>query len=700
MKFKIFFFDSINKFKIKKKNSYISLKNSSSKIFRSLEFIKDSKISIIYLSGVFFYLLSLWHIDALDMKCFFIKEGVECYYTLAKFIFISSFLNCISIYLIIIKKYNKKHLNIIFFIYLFLFYIDHNDGIIKHGFYNIIGFITINIFILYIFSFIHFFYFLFLKKKYFFTIILISILFLLYNSFKLYKLNHFSCDNWSKGLNGSTIDNLSKDYPCRIKIPKSHSCYMPEIGPYFDLTTKYRPTCLDPKILKNEKKNFIKDMLDVKYFKLSNKSHFGFPLTNTDNINPYEYGNICYFVNKSFVEYIYNNIILMDLYYKDKDKYYPNVSKPEVEVFFEGKKGKFLINVQRNETLIKERNNILKNNKKSLYQNVLVFFFDTLSRAHFFRKFPKTINFFNQLVKYETNYEKKNMTIFQYFKYHSLNTYTDPNLIAAYYGAKLKGNGIHFGRYFKENGFIIGRVHGYCEKESCVNLKNLSALTHTRFDHEGVNIGCIKAFFKGMLVSGGSSVVKRCLFGKEIYEYALNYLESFWVNYLDQKKMFLMNIDEGHEPTGELIGHFDIIFYNFLNKFYSNGYFKNTSIIIFSDHGMHINGPLYLFDSQDFFFERTLATLFLIIPNDEILYKDNLYEKMKSNQQTFVTPFDIYNTLIYLAVGEMNEYYFNYSIPFGDSLFNKLNYKNRFCQSPIYDSQINIKYCSCEIVKN
>ena len=92
---------------------------------------------------------------------------------------------------------------------------------------------------------------------------------------------------------------------------------------------------------------------------------------------------------------------------------------------------------------------------------------------------------------------------------------------------------------------------------------------------------------------------------------------------------------------------------------------------------MHINGPLYLFDSQDFFYERTLALLILIIPNNEKLYKDNLFEKMKSNQQTFVTPFDIYNTLIHLSYGEINQDYRRNSVSHGSSLFTKINYKYR-----------------------
>ena len=42
-----------------------------------------------------------------------------------------------------------------------------------------------------------------------------------------------------------------------------------------------------------------------------------------------------------------------------------------------------------------------------MFKNVLLIFFDTISRAHFFRKFPKTIRFLAKFTKYEKNYKKK-----------------------------------------------------------------------------------------------------------------------------------------------------------------------------------------------------------------------------------------------------------------------------------------------------
>ena len=217
------------------------------------------------------------------MKCYK-KEGVECFYILAKLTFVSSIILSIGIYLILLQNFKKFYLIYITIIYFFLFYIDHDNRIIKHGFFNILLFLISTLLLNSILIFIHYIYYLLKRKKYFYFILILIILSYIIISLKKYKLNHFNCDNWSKGFNNTSIDNISKDYPCKIKIPKPHSCYLKEIGSYFDLTNKYRLTCLEPKRLKNDKNNFLKDIGNIKFYHISKKNHFGFPLTNTDNI--------------------------------------------------------------------------------------------------------------------------------------------------------------------------------------------------------------------------------------------------------------------------------------------------------------------------------------------------------------------------------------------------------------------------------
>ena len=672
------------------KPKYISLKSYKNIRIKYSSFFKNIFIFIFYISGVIFYILSLTHIEGLGMTCFS-GGGIECYYKLAKFTFISSLITSFSLYIIIYNNYNKIHFFLIIIIYLLLYLIDHHKDIVIHGFYNFVGFSISTSMLFSLLFFLRFLWIMLKSKNYILLFLVIFPIPFFYVKLKNYKLNHFSCHDWNKGLNNTYIDNVSKDYPCIINIPRPHSCYLSEIGPYFDFTAMYKPTCLDKNILKKEKLNFLKDFQSLKYSELSQRNHFGFPLTNVDEFIPDEYGNACYAGNKSFEEDIYKRVILMDLFNKDRDRYYPNISKPEIEVIFKGNVGKIIINIEKNETLINNREKIIKKRKNKIqYKNVLIMFFDTLSRAHFFRKFKKTTKFLEQFSKYETNLLKKNMSIFQYFKYNSINSFTAPNLVAAYYGGTIDGNGTHFGNHFKNNGYIIGRANSLCEKEVVINKGNIKKFKHCKFDHEGLSIGCIKGFYDGPFLDRISSLVKRCLFGKDLTEYSLEYLESFWNTYIDQHKMFLYQSTEGHEPTGELIGHYDDIYFHFLNKFYKNGLFKDTAIILFSDHGEHLSGPLYLFNSEDFFFERTLPILFLIIPNNEFLYKNNLYEIMKYNEQIFITPFDIYNTLIYLSNDNKENL-----ISYGDSLFTKLKIEERFCDSPKYENHIKEYACNC-----
>ena len=195
------------KFNSKKKTKFYSLFNKYliKKRYRKIKpFFKQLFILILHISGVIFYILSLTPIEGLEMKCFSFS-GIQCYYILAKLTCISGIITCFILYIILYKKYNKMYFFIIMINYLFLYLIDHHKEIVKHGYYNFIGFLATTVFFFWLLNFIHFLIFLFKKKAYIFFLIFIN-------------------------------------------IPKSHSCYLPEIGPFFDFTSKYRPTCLDKKI--------------------------------------------------------------------------------------------------------------------------------------------------------------------------------------------------------------------------------------------------------------------------------------------------------------------------------------------------------------------------------------------------------------------------------------------------------------------
>ena len=153
------------------------------------------------------------------------------------------------------------------------------------------------------------------------------------------------------------------------------------------------------------KQKFLNDLKNLKYSKESKKIHFGYPITNKGGFNGDEFGTITDPGKRSFEDKVNEEVILVDLFTENKDLYYPNISKPEIEVILDDKGGKILISIEKNETLVEERRKLRNNN--SIYKNVLVIFIDTLSRPHFYRKFPKTAEFLKKFTSYEENFEKK-----------------------------------------------------------------------------------------------------------------------------------------------------------------------------------------------------------------------------------------------------------------------------------------------------
>ena len=228
--------------------------------------------------------------------------------------------------MIFIFKLNKFHLLNIFIIYFIFLLLNHDSGLIRHGIYNFLGFIFLLFFSFILYCYIKCLYFFskFLKyRKIFFVFLLFisfSPIFLFVNT---YKKKIFSCKNWTKGLNNTYIDNTSKDYPCIINIPKNNSCYYPEVEKFYNFYSKFRPTCIDDELLKSQSNYFLISIekYNIKYYNISNKNYFGFPLTNNDKFSIIKYGNTLFKGKKDLETELHKNIILMDLYEKNKTRY-------------------------------------------------------------------------------------------------------------------------------------------------------------------------------------------------------------------------------------------------------------------------------------------------------------------------------------------------------------------------------------------
>ena len=357
----------------------------------------------------------------------------------------------------------------------------------------------------------------------------------------------------------------------------------------------------------------------------------------------------------------------------------------------------------KNETLSKERKKIAEN-KHSLYNNVLIVYVDALSRNIFQRKMHKISKYIEPYMLYNLNETEKEYTTFQFMKYNTLKGLTIPNIKAMFYGIGLEeSNGVNLVKYFKEQGYVTGHTGTTCGKEifSVNALLQSQKLDYDSWDHENIALFCDQNFFdpEYPLTKGVASVLKRCLYGKYAFEYMIDYTEQFWKLYPDNKKFFRIHFNEGHEGTMELVTYLADPLFEFVKYFFDNKLLDDTFMFILSDHGNHMVGPWALIRPRDYLIESTLATLFFVIPNNNKLYKDGLYDIIHENQQTFITPYDIHDTLIHLAYGTDTPAPHAYSTH-GNSLLVVLNKTERYCESPKLNLEISKSDCKCKLYKH
>ena len=157
-----------------------------------------------------------------------------------------------------------------------------------------------------------------------------------------------------------------------------------------------------------------------------------------------------------FHNFVPENMIDMENFKETEENKKPDVT---VKFNFWGE-GKVEINLQKNETLAKERKK--KENKDSLYKNILLIYIDAISRSHFLLSLKNLSKFIEKFMLKNEN-KKENFSSFQFFKYHSLGSFTHVNVQPMFYGNSiLSMKGVDFGKYGKENGYILGQSNNHC----------------------------------------------------------------------------------------------------------------------------------------------------------------------------------------------------------------------------------------------
>ena len=529
-----------------------------------------------------------------------------------------------------------EHLIYIIIVYAILITKNYGTNILNHGKYNFVIFIicvTLNFLVLLT---IHMIYKFSRTIKYLYLIIAILALFfgfiICYN-FKDKYQQTYTCDNWNIALNSSLI-NDEKDNKCNIQMPEG-SCYMDKLYNYFDLTLVNEIKCSNRN--GNEYKNFIDS---IKNNKLLNTKIFGFPYTN--NISK----------SNDVKDYIFENLINLE-----KD----NIPCETVLDFSSNPFGEFKINLTKNISLSNERKNIVlknKNNKiESIYDNILMIFLSSTSRAHFQRAMPKLSKFISKLMVYEPF---PVMTAYQFSKYNNF-PHTEENIKAMFYKKTVNNTFINSLKYFKENGYVTGQISDKCENNKDIN-----------WDHENYAFSCDPNYYKKE-----NSVYERCLYGKPISEHLINYAMQFWDKYSDNKKYFKMTFNYGNEPTGNVLTYLDEPLYNMLSNLYNTGKLKNTAIFIVSEQGNKNNGLYNILGSSEFELEKKYGLFIMILDWNDKFKNSNYHLNLIKNQKTLTTPYDIYESMMHIILGNSTNFNhgkkteLKYS---GKSMFNEIHF--------------------------
>ena len=614
-----------------------------------------------------------------------VSKGYQFFMLRVLYCSISAFIAGVIFILAFQKKINKFYAIFQLFFYLINFYFNRGSDLFRHGYYNSFAFIMINLLMFLIFFLLYSFYFLFKKKQF----IIFSILIISFFSLILYILirSKNDCNEWGRGLSGTKIQTEEEAKKngdaCYIYRPKR--CFKKMLTGKEDLSKLTNINCK----IQNEKQ--YKELTRHLSPELKNSKNFAYP--NTAYYNQYD------MVDPEFQLKVLNEMINLDSETQKNDFH-------EVTLSFNSKyEAKVNIEIKPNETLIQERRKIYNENKNKIkFDNILILYIDSISREQMFQSLPKTMKFIEQYYIKNQN-KKKDFNLYQFLKYHNFAALTRLNALPMFYGKSFSEyNAINFGNFYKKFGFITAQTNDYCGKEVfAINKENIEQVENDFYDYENIALFCDPNYsrvgFFHTIEKGPYSPRRRCLYGKDAYEYVLEFSKKFLDTYKNEKKILKMGFNDAHESTGQVITYLDEPLKNFIKYYLKNHMTEKSMIIFVSDHGNAMPDLNELLLSQDKEIEKTLGMLYLIYPNisenDNNLYNNTA---LLLNEQTLVTPYEIYATL--LDNLGFNDTYYNKEK--SSPLDKEIDKSKRTCELYYDDFKFystDMKLCRCKNIK-
>ena len=659
-----------DKKKEKKKKKIKDDDNLKKNIERLPSKIDDIKIILLSIVSFFFYFISFRGCEGTQSYCL-VTLSPSFFYLIGVYIMICSLITLYIIYEALNNKISKIHLfyYVPLLIYLLYFY-DNGSDLSHHGSYNkmVFYFLIVSFIILFlIFCLLKYIYANY--KIIFISLTLSFIWILIYTYIKITK----NCNVWYDGLNGIRLENNPKFDKCKIVHPKR--CWINSIDGVFDVSRILNENCNN--FRGGEKAELLKYLSPR--FNLT--QNFGYPITTKYT-----------WLNQSHFDRFFNNVMadMIDLDKIDYSKIADDL-KPEVVLKFDPltEMGKIDIKINRNEILAKERNDIyntLLPKDKPKYNNILFLYIDAISRPEFIRAMKNTEKY---LSKYFNSSEK---SFYQMMKYHNFIFFTQQNVNPMFFGESMfNSNGTSILKHIKKKGFITGHSNNICTRQLYDIEDNYTEnIEYDNFDHENIAMMCDPNSYnpenRFTLYMGPYSIRRRCLYGRDTFEYILEYGEKFWAAYSKEHKFLRLSFQDAHEGTLEVVKYLDVKLAEFLEKFDRKGYLKDTAVFLVSDHGNNMVGIYNIFQFEDYVLEKTLGTWFMLLPK-----KKEIDEKfLEINQQRLVSPYDIHDTLLDMFGYHQNNTIFSRK---GQSIYKEVNGLERNCD--YYSQDIMPIWCRC-----
>jgi hypothetical protein len=657
---------------------------------------------ILSIIAIIFYIIGLQGCYGDEVYCL-AKLGLFFYLKIIILNSISCICLCVALVLMTFRKASPLHLLYIIPIFLIMMMADQGTNLAHHGYFNTLGYIALLIIFYPISSFIYLMIKLIKNKKYYIYIPIFIFLLALIIFCTIEIKKNTKCDGWDMGLNNTRIYNNEEEYACQINFPKS--CYINIWDNKLRMENFVTKNC--------SKRDDTERKMLFEYIKKSqnpyitnlNAKRIGYPQINKGDY-PEEEQNGMVKLSREVVK----NLVDMD----DLPPHLTPDKIPETYVDFndypddpDSKYGKLHFNLTKNETLVEERkNNSLKNDV--IFNNIILLFIDTVSRAHFIRKLPKFAKWLEKYMKYDS----EDFINYQFIKFHSLGVHTLLNLKPLTFGESvLSPNGVNILNYLKEKGYITAQANNYCSPQPYQVRPSFdnSNVTNGYFDHELISLFCEPNYFRPEnpfpFNRGNCAIFRRCLYGYDTFDHLFNYSKLFWRTYNGSRRFLRLSSMDSHEATRELINLIDEPLTNFFEDLYKNGDLNDTIIFLFSDHGNHMSPHLSLMPTDDLGIEKIMPFFFLLVPKKYNNYTnkyflDEFYDNLYKNQQSLSTCFDIHDTIMHIIFNESDRIKAHFS-PNGTSLFKRINDKKRTCDDypEIYEKK-SPGTLTCNCIKN